>query len=591
MALPELLANSATPGAVVPLGTLSAAMTDTTGLSMSVSASTPNALRAVVGQFRVVVDSEIMLVAASASGASPWTILQRGAEPEGPATTHLSGASVFHYLTAGALAAVTAPQLSVPALPTRPLGNAVQLTTNGSGATAYKAFPSLCKIPGTVNLLMLYYVSTADGATDAAIWKMVLQPVGDGTCTVVTAETTLWASTPTTLWYGGTGLLAMANGNILCLRTRHTASTTVLESLSSSDGGVTWSTASALPVPWTTAALEIGGPPVQTADGTIYAAAYGSDGASDYSRLFKSVDSGVTWTNAGIIVNTSGWAEDEPCLTVLKDGQTLLCYVRTTVNTSLPADATLTQGYIGICSNPSATTPTWTFRRGPDTHQKTSLLYTPDGDLIANPSTPGTSWTVAVGGNLVDQAGFLIGSADEGNTWSPPSFEPSLVTLVSRRYSALCWLGPINKPYNVAFAYACNAGAASNVFWIPVGAVRAFPQTAQIISATATGSVVPVLPVFINGSTAVASQQVWCSIDSAGVVHLGGKITPGAVGTSTMIQLPNWSLGWAPHQDVLWPPGAATPTVKVDTKGSVWNLQAGTTAILLDGLSFKANAP
>lgn len=105
MALPELVANSPTPGSVVALGTLSAAMTDTTGLSMSTSVVAPTALRAATGQFRVVVDSEVMLIAASAGGASPWTILTRGAEGS-TAATHLIGAQIWHYLTAGALAAL-----------------------------------------------------------------------------------------------------------------------------------------------------------------------------------------------------------------------------------------------------------------------------------------------------------------------------------------------------------------------------------------------------------------------------------------------------------------------------------------------------
>ena len=112
MPLPELVVNSPQPGARTALGTLTAAMTDTVGLSMAISAAAPAGLRGATGQFRVVVDSEIMLIAASATGASPWTIITRGAEGS-TAATHLINAPVYHYLTAGALTTL----LAVPVVP------------------------------------------------------------------------------------------------------------------------------------------------------------------------------------------------------------------------------------------------------------------------------------------------------------------------------------------------------------------------------------------------------------------------------------------------------------------------------------------
>lgn len=128
MALPELVSNSPTPGAKTALATLSAAMTDTVGLSMSVSASAPANLCG-YGQYRVVIDSEIMLIAASTGGASPWTILQRGAEGS-TAATHLISAPVYHYLTAGAVYALSAQSLVAPStgvsLPTRVMETAYQ---------------------------------------------------------------------------------------------------------------------------------------------------------------------------------------------------------------------------------------------------------------------------------------------------------------------------------------------------------------------------------------------------------------------------------------------------------------------------------
>lgn len=103
MALPELFANSSTPGSVVALTTLGAAVTDTTGTTLTTSAAAPAALQG-AGQFRIVIDSEIMLVTGGAA-TTTWTVT-RGAEGS-TAATHSNGASIFHYLTAGALRAMS----------------------------------------------------------------------------------------------------------------------------------------------------------------------------------------------------------------------------------------------------------------------------------------------------------------------------------------------------------------------------------------------------------------------------------------------------------------------------------------------------
>jgi hypothetical protein len=95
----ELIANSPTPGSVVPITTLAAPIATTGATTITVAAPAPTALQG-AGQFRIVIDSEIMLVTAGATGTS-WTVTRA---VEGPvAATHGSGASVFHYLTAGAL--------------------------------------------------------------------------------------------------------------------------------------------------------------------------------------------------------------------------------------------------------------------------------------------------------------------------------------------------------------------------------------------------------------------------------------------------------------------------------------------------------
>ncbi|MBA2525763.1 MAG: hypothetical protein H0V18_08275 [Pyrinomonadaceae bacterium] len=77
--------------------TLSAAVADTTGTSISVANAAVTALQG--GQFRVRVGDELMLVTATgAAGASPWTVT-RGVEGS-TATTHASGVAVTHVLTA-----------------------------------------------------------------------------------------------------------------------------------------------------------------------------------------------------------------------------------------------------------------------------------------------------------------------------------------------------------------------------------------------------------------------------------------------------------------------------------------------------------
>ena len=78
-------------------------------------------------QFRIVVDSEIMIVTAGA-GTSSWTVT-RGAEST-TAAAHSSGAAVTHVLTAGALGVVSDPAANVPGL--RTLGTGATQAAQGS---------------------------------------------------------------------------------------------------------------------------------------------------------------------------------------------------------------------------------------------------------------------------------------------------------------------------------------------------------------------------------------------------------------------------------------------------------------------------
>jgi hypothetical protein len=108
VSLPELIANSPTPGRSVAITTLASGQSSTTSLTFSMAGAAPAVLQAVGnGQFRAVIDSEIIVFDATQVSTGTWTALTRGAEGSTKAT-HLSGASVYHYLTAGALAAVYA---------------------------------------------------------------------------------------------------------------------------------------------------------------------------------------------------------------------------------------------------------------------------------------------------------------------------------------------------------------------------------------------------------------------------------------------------------------------------------------------------
>jgi hypothetical protein len=99
MALPEILANSPTPGASGAETALAAAVTDPAATSISVAAAARPVLQA-AGQFRLEVDSEVMLVTGGSS-TTTWTVV-RGVEGT-TAATHASGASVYHVWTAAGL--------------------------------------------------------------------------------------------------------------------------------------------------------------------------------------------------------------------------------------------------------------------------------------------------------------------------------------------------------------------------------------------------------------------------------------------------------------------------------------------------------
>lgn len=135
MALPELFANSPTPGSTEALTTLSAAVTSTTATTITVAASAPSGLQA-SGQFRISLDSELLLVTGGAS-TTTWTVT-RGVEGS-TAATHSSGADVWNILTAGALGNQSDAVAGTPSL--RTLGTGAQQAAAGNDGRITGAAP------------------------------------------------------------------------------------------------------------------------------------------------------------------------------------------------------------------------------------------------------------------------------------------------------------------------------------------------------------------------------------------------------------------------------------------------------------------
>jgi len=125
----ELIANSPAPGTRAAITTLAADISTTNGTTITTAGAAPTVLQTSGGQFRIVIDSEVMIVTAGASGTS-WTVT-RGAEGS-TAATHSSGASVYHYLTAGALNLLL--QEAAMAYNVRTFGAVGDGTTDDSGA-------------------------------------------------------------------------------------------------------------------------------------------------------------------------------------------------------------------------------------------------------------------------------------------------------------------------------------------------------------------------------------------------------------------------------------------------------------------------
>lgn len=99
MALPEFLANTPTPGVAAGLTTLSGNGGSITSgaASMKTAAVAPATLQG-TGQFRVLIDSEYMVIDASTANSTTWTIITRGDQGT-TAASHNDAAVVWHVWT------------------------------------------------------------------------------------------------------------------------------------------------------------------------------------------------------------------------------------------------------------------------------------------------------------------------------------------------------------------------------------------------------------------------------------------------------------------------------------------------------------
>lgn len=68
-------------------------------MTISTNAPAPTELQSANGQFHILIDSEIIIIQASSTGASPWTVLKRGAVGS-DVRTHASGTNIYPYSVA-----------------------------------------------------------------------------------------------------------------------------------------------------------------------------------------------------------------------------------------------------------------------------------------------------------------------------------------------------------------------------------------------------------------------------------------------------------------------------------------------------------
>jgi hypothetical protein len=179
LTLPELFANTPTPGVPGPITRLSAAA-DPSDTTIATADPAPATLQA-TGQFRILVEAEYMLVTGGAA-TTTWTV-SRGIEGS-VAAGHAAGVDVNHLLTAGALSSIAetaarygsagtfvAPQTiqsdtTTPFTVTTTTGNnAVAAIVNayGNGLLVNQTFDHSAANEGPRDSMGVYHKSTGDG--------------------------------------------------------------------------------------------------------------------------------------------------------------------------------------------------------------------------------------------------------------------------------------------------------------------------------------------------------------------------------------------------------------------------------------------
>lgn len=111
MALPEILINSTIPGERVALTTLKGALSEA-GTEFEIEAAELPKVLQKAGQFRILIDHEIILCEGKAEATKKIKILERGAENSAK-VAHVAGASIYFILTTeGLKLSATGPGLA-----------------------------------------------------------------------------------------------------------------------------------------------------------------------------------------------------------------------------------------------------------------------------------------------------------------------------------------------------------------------------------------------------------------------------------------------------------------------------------------------
>lgn len=269
-----------------------------------------------------------------------------------------------------------------------PDATAVTLVDNTRGVPG--PAPGFCRL-ATGDYLVSYRIGVAHIGTDAVIETVTISedlttvsapvvaydpPAGidvrTGQLTTLSDGTVIMAC-----WENALPGAARLTGNAFVLR--------------STDGGVTWSAK----IPVTTSFTQwsrMQDPVLELPGGDLLVATNGGDTtsqATDYVRVSRSTDKGLTWFDDGEVLGIAypaDLAHQEPTLCLLNDGVTVICFVRSwpkdlstgSVEYEAVQELIRVQGTIGQSGDITWGEP---FRTGVETQAAPNCIQVPNGDI------------------------------------------------------------------------------------------------------------------------------------------------------------------------------------------------------------------